>query len=96
MIALSSISLHATMLHMGQIKDHIHFELNKVLKNFNKTWNFFRLLPFSAPLLTTNQSGNQTSKVSSMLEKTAHVAYGTKTSQNQNHGHLHDQSCSYC
>ena len=33
-----------------------------------------------------NQGGNGTSIVSSMLQKTVHVGYGTKTSQNQNHG----------
>ena len=49
---------------------------------------FLRLLPFSALLLMTNQGGNRTSKVSSMLQKTTHVAYETKTSQNQNHGHF--------
>ena len=49
---------------------------------------FFKLLLFSALLLMANQVGNQTSKVSSMLQKTAHVAYGTKTSQNQNHVHI--------
>ena len=38
--------------------------------------------------LKANQGGNQASRVSSMLQKTAHVVYGTKTSQNQNHGHL--------
>ena len=30
----------------------------------------------------------QTSNVSSMTQKTAYVAYETKTSQNQNHGHF--------
>ena len=35
-----------------------------------------------------NQGGNQTSKVLSMPQKTAHVAYETKTSQNQNHVHF--------
>ena len=39
-------------------------------------------------MLMANQGGNWTSTVSSMLQKTAHVAYGTKTSQNQNHGHF--------
>ena len=49
---------------------------------------FFRLLLFSALLLMANQSGNQMSKVSFMLQKTALVAYETKISQNQNHGHF--------
>ena len=31
MIAISSISLQAVMLHMEHIDDHIHLELNKVL-----------------------------------------------------------------
>ena len=73
---------------MGHTQDHIHFELNKVLQNFSKSENFFMLLPFIAVLLMANQGGNRSSKVSSMLQKTAHVAYGTKTSQNQNHGHF--------
>ena len=30
-IALSSMSLQAAMLHMGQTQDHIYFELNEVL-----------------------------------------------------------------
>ena len=49
---------------------------------------FFRLLPFSALLLMANQGGNQTFKASFMLQKTAHVVYGIKTTQNQNHGHF--------
>ena len=50
---------------------------------------FFRLLPFSALLVVPNQGGNQISKVLSMLiQKAAHVVYGTKTSQNQNHEHF--------
>ena len=32
--------------------------------------------------------GNRASNVLSMLQETAHVAYGTKTSQNRDHGHL--------
>ena len=31
LIALSSMSLQAVMLHMRHTHDHIHFELNKVL-----------------------------------------------------------------
>ena len=46
---------------------------------------FLRLSPFSALLLIANQDGNRTSTVSSMLQKTAHVAYGIKTSLNQNY-----------
>ena len=38
--------------------------------------------------LKANQGGNQASRVSSMLQKTAHVVYETKTSQNQNHEHF--------
>ena len=37
MIALSYISLHVVMLRMGPTFDHIHSELNKVLKDFNKS-----------------------------------------------------------
>ena len=36
-IALSYMSLQAVKLHMGHIHDHIHSELNKVLKDFNKS-----------------------------------------------------------
>ena len=72
--------------------DHIYFELNKFFSYFIKisvTVNlFFRLLPSSALLLLTKQDGKRTSKVSSSLQKTALVAYGTKTSQNQSHGHF--------
>ena len=89
MIALSCINLQAVMLRMGHTHDHIHFELHKVLLEFNKRI-FFRLLPFSALLLIANHGGNRTSKVSSMLQKTAHVVYETKTSQNQNHRHFTD------
>ena len=35
-----------------------------------------------------NQGGNWTSKDSTMLQKNTHAAYGTKTSQNQNHRHF--------
>ena len=87
MIALSSKSLQAVILCTGHTHDHIHFELNKVLQDFNKSQTF-KLLPFSALLLMANQGGNQTPKVSSMLQKTAHVAHETKTNQKQNHGHF--------
>ena len=49
---------------------------------------FFRLLSFSVLLVRANEDGNQTFKVSSMLQKTAYVVYETETSQNQNHGHF--------
>ena len=88
MIAPSSLSLQTIMLDMGHTHDHIHFELDKFYNFSIKFRIFFRLLPFSALLLMANQGGNQTSEVSFMLQKTAHVAYGTKTSQNQNHGHF--------
>ena len=35
MIALTLISLQAVTLGMGHTHDHIHFELNKVLQDFN-------------------------------------------------------------
>ena len=41
-----------------------------------------------------NQGGNRTSKGSFMLRKTAHVAYRTENSQNQNHDIFKDKSCS--
>ena len=37
MIALFSISLQVVMLRMGHTQDYIHFELNKVLKDFNES-----------------------------------------------------------
>ena len=49
---------------------------------------FPRLLLFSVLLLMANQGGNWISQVSSMLQKTALVAYGTKIRENKNHGHF--------
>ena len=36
-IVLFYISLQAVMLHMGHIHHHIHFKLNKVLQDLNKS-----------------------------------------------------------
>ena len=84
MITLSFISLQAVILRMGDTYDHISscIEFYKILA---KVRIFFRQLPFSELLLMSNQSGKWTSKVSTMLQKTAQVEYGTKTCQNQNH-----------
>ena len=81
LLSLFSINLEAVTLCMGQTHEHINFELNKVSKDFNKSWNFFQTVAFQCIMPIPNQGGNQTSRVSSMLQKTPHVAYGTKTSQ---------------
>ena len=84
------------MFHMGHIYDHIHFEMNKLYKISIKVRIFFKLLPFTALLVMTNKGSNWISNDSTMLQKTAHVAYGTKFCQKKNHGgHLKDPSCSY-
>ena len=87
MIALPSISLQAAMLRMGHTQDYIQLSWIKYYKISIKV-RIFVWHAFSALLLMANQCGKRTSKVSSMLQKTAHVEYGTKTSQNQNNGHF--------
>ena len=63
------MSNDSTLLHelpvtlcMGHTHDHIHFELNKVLYKISISYNFFRLLPFSALLLMANQGGKKTAE----------------------------------
>ena len=68
----------------------------KFYKISGKVIVFFRLLLFSGLLLMANQGGNQTSKVSSMLQKTALVVLGQKLAKTKTTDTLHNKSCSYC
>ena len=68
----------------------------KISKFSIKIWIFSGLLLFSALLLMAHQGPRwyQTFKVPPMLQKTAHVAYGSKSSQS--HGHFTRKILYYC
>ena len=83
-VIMGRVSHHSTLLHKltgshVAYGTHIFTTILSWIKFYKisiKVIIFFRLLPFSALLLMANQGGNRASKVLSMLQKTAHVAYG--------------------